>query len=364
MNQFHPTRILVPTDFSEASTAALREGVLLAERSGGVVDVVCADLLLPEVDVEDIFGRHGGVDPTALRQAEERLQNYVLAHVPSHVRGGSLFVVDSPVHAITEASRELQSDLIIMATHGRTGLPRFFLGSVCELVIREADIPVLSLPIRKMREADRHPHHTRKILCPINYSSVAMRALEHAGSLAELFDAELLVLDVVDPRDHTHSVGELYRLKSWVPAELHARCDYKQIELAFDSAEQLISFAAQSECDLIVIGAEHNRRSDESVVGATAERLTRLSDMAVLTVMEPRHGRGRQREAASTPGKDRQTQLIDRVPDAHFAHAAGEAPPSHWTPPASTSCSTASSSEEHYNENVRTETPAGCNRLQ
>jgi nucleotide-binding universal stress UspA family protein len=145
-------RILVPTDFSKFSEVALKYGAALAEKFDSELHLlhVVQDLALfiPEA--------MAAVPPVAppveqfAAAAREALARVVREmglgelRVQQHVREGT------PFYEIIQLAREQAMDLIVMGTHGHSGLVHVLLGSVSEKVVRKAPCPVLTV---------RHPEH-------------------------------------------------------------------------------------------------------------------------------------------------------------------------------------------------------------
>lgn len=137
--------ILIPTDFSEQSLKALDYAIGLAERFS-------SDLWL--VHVHEPFPRISdmaweGVDVTerdreALDRVKKSLQKIARERVPKGVRIDTEAINGQPVREIIKCARR-GADLIVMATHGRTGLKHVLMGSTTEAVIRRAPCPVLAL---------------------------------------------------------------------------------------------------------------------------------------------------------------------------------------------------------------------------
>jgi nucleotide-binding universal stress UspA family protein len=132
------TRILVPTDFSESSMAALELAAALARDQQGELLIVHVS---PEPDEgagaarifdEDARALHRLLDETRPRDAQVALR-----HLALHG--------DDPAAAIVAAAQREEVDLIVIATHGRSGIRRLLLGSVAEAVVRTATCPVLTL---------------------------------------------------------------------------------------------------------------------------------------------------------------------------------------------------------------------------
>lgn len=136
--------ILVATDFGPASTAALTYGRALAKTFG-------ARLHLLHV-AENFFLRPAMNDPYALRAAAARQLEDCLTAEDRADRAAHavLQVSDDTAEAITDYARAKPIDLIVVGTHGRTGVSHLLAGSVAERVVRTAPCPVLTV---------RHPEH-------------------------------------------------------------------------------------------------------------------------------------------------------------------------------------------------------------
>jgi nucleotide-binding universal stress UspA family protein len=145
-------KILVPTDFSKSSQNALSYAVAFAQKFGAAVHLlhVVQDLALfiPEA----MMVAPTGAPPVeqfheAARAALQRVVSELgVADVVIHPE----VVEGVPYDTIIRFARERDIDLIVMGTHGHTGLAHFLLGSVSEKVVRRAPCPVLTV---------RHPEH-------------------------------------------------------------------------------------------------------------------------------------------------------------------------------------------------------------
>lgn len=144
--------ILVPTDFSKSSDNALRYAVAFAEKFGAKLTLLHVVQDLTWFIPEAILAAPAAIPPaeqfhTAAQTALERLiksLNLNSLQIQGEVRQGA------PFHAIIEFARERSIDLIVMGTHGHTGLAHVLLGSTAEKVVRKAPCPVLTV---------RHPEH-------------------------------------------------------------------------------------------------------------------------------------------------------------------------------------------------------------
>ncbi|MBY0526479.1 MAG: universal stress protein [Gemmataceae bacterium] len=145
-------RILVPTDFSKFSQNALGYAAAFAEKFGAelyLLHVVqnLAVMIPDSVNVMPPVGPSMEQMTTAVRDALDRaIQENQLARFTVHkeVREGT------PFYEIIQVAKEKDVDLIVMGTHGHSGLAHVLLGSVTEKVVRKAPCPVLTV---------RHPEH-------------------------------------------------------------------------------------------------------------------------------------------------------------------------------------------------------------
>jgi nucleotide-binding universal stress UspA family protein len=138
---FHPRVILCPTDFSENSKAALRIARDLARQNGAALIVLhVADSLGPEglgyVEAETRLQPEGRVEE--LRQALRRI-----APPEPDLDPRYLLREGDPVAVVEQVVREQNCDLVVLGTHGRTGLDHLLMGSIAERIIRRCPCPVL-----------------------------------------------------------------------------------------------------------------------------------------------------------------------------------------------------------------------------
>jgi nucleotide-binding universal stress UspA family protein len=137
--------ILCPTDFSENAEKAIDFAVDLASKLGATLHLVHV-YQLPVYPIPD---GSFGVSQDFIAQTMDEL-NKGLAQLAARKKGAQiethLVVQGIPHREIVRMADELGVDLIVMGTHGRSGLPRLLLGSVAERVVRTATAPVITVP--------------------------------------------------------------------------------------------------------------------------------------------------------------------------------------------------------------------------
>ncbi len=140
--------ILCPIDFSDTSAHALETAIELATQLNAKIHLVHVyqypAFSMPEADLAtpiDLSLQDDYVE--RLKQQLEDLRN---KYSDSSISVGSTLAEGVPYVEIVETAKEINADLIIIGTHGRTGLSHMLLGSVAERVVRSSLVPVLSVP--------------------------------------------------------------------------------------------------------------------------------------------------------------------------------------------------------------------------
>jgi universal stress protein A len=139
---FKVKHILVPIDFSDCSKKALQYALPLAREQKAALTLLY--VVAPAYGA----GENGGIDygqlEASMREgAEKELAKLVVNEVRGEVSTDALVRVGSPAREIIETAKSLPADLIVISTHGRTGLKHVLLGSVAEHVVQGAPCPVL-----------------------------------------------------------------------------------------------------------------------------------------------------------------------------------------------------------------------------
>lgn len=150
---FRLKKIVVPTNFSACSQKALQYALPFAEEFGArivlvhVVEPVFVpeNLLLAAPELPELGA-------TMVTHARNKLARISTQTVPAAIKVDLIVRVGRPYQEIIEAARAEDADLIVIATHGYTGVKHVFMGSTAERVVRHSPCPVLTV-----REAGREP---------------------------------------------------------------------------------------------------------------------------------------------------------------------------------------------------------------
>ena len=139
-------RILVPIDFSIHSKNALRYAVSMAEQFGASVHLVY--VVEPTIYPADLgFGQvvFPGVEEELSTKSAEELKSLIEDEIGDRVKAFSVVRAGKPHQEILQEAVEQNVDLIVVATHGHTGVEHMLFGSTAERVVRNANCPVLTI---------------------------------------------------------------------------------------------------------------------------------------------------------------------------------------------------------------------------
>lgn len=287
--------ILVPTDGSEWGTAAAKHAFALARLEGGAVHA------LSVVETRDF---EQAVFPADVRtQARSAIEQSAADAVDRIAQLGeeagcpveTTVLEGVPHDAILDYADDVDADVVVMGTHGRSGLERFLLGSVTERVLRSTDRPVLTTHPTE----DETPEYAN-ILVTTDGSDGAGVAIEQAVSLASETGATLHALSVVDARSFATS-GELDgSMVAAIQRELDAVADEAvgEVESAAAAADvpvlsdvdvglpadEIRQYVEEHDIDLVVMGTHGRSGVDRVLFGSVTEAVIRGVDVPVLAV--------------------------------------------------------------------------------
>ena len=192
--------ILCPVDFSEASRAALCYAAALTDHFGARLTVITVDdPLLAHAAAMEVL------DPPLAVQSEaelRRFSNDVLPHLAARAKMLDFRVATGkPATEILRAARATNADLIVIGSHGRSGLQKMFFGSTTERVLRETTVPVLVT--REERPASASPseiaHSIHRVLAPVDLTSASTCQVTFAAAIAKNLRVPLIVAHIVEP---------------------------------------------------------------------------------------------------------------------------------------------------------------------
>ncbi|MCU0598655.1 MAG: universal stress protein [Desulfobacterales bacterium] len=292
-------RVFCATDFSDFAKDVVAYGVTLAKEFHAKL-YVCHVIDLPAaatygeavtVPIEN-QNRFMGY---ARREIERLIGNAPIEFQP-------LITIGNTTEEIARLAEEQMADLVITATHGRSGLKRFFLGSVTERLMRTLPCPMLV--IRGAEEKSGPKQHKKfpfkRVLVGCDFSSDSEYALDYSISIAQEFESELHLVHVVEPTGYkdlfklSSDPGERFKeelydtiqdkLKTLVPQEALNWITLKTKLLVGKPYEELVRYAQLKDMDLIALGTRGRGMVEEILVGSTTDRVIRQAPCPVLSI--------------------------------------------------------------------------------
>lgn len=288
--------VLCPVDFSDASRIALRfAGTIAAHVHARMIVLAVEDPLLTEAIS---LGTGAVWEPGETRK---ELQHFVTRALHARL-AHSLdlryeVAVGNPAHEILQTAQREKSDLIVMSTHGLTGMRKLFFGSTTERVLRETTVPVLATA--PTDEAPSNIEDIRRligrILIPVDLTPASLHQVQVGRRLSEALGVPMIATHVVEPvrsplaaklhlpsiemERRTRAEDALNELLATVPRKLHPEA----LVTFGDPAEEIIKVARDRKAGLILVGL-HGSPMTGPRMGSVTYRVLCLAHALVLAL--------------------------------------------------------------------------------
>src|SRR6266496_5682623 len=199
--------ILVPIDFSQMSMQALETATPLARRFAASIHLAhvrqfdCAgdcSAPAPPMPPFSLMTHEQDEEKKVLKELNGLAREYGVSTPICHVLGGA-----PPFDEICRVAQEIPADLIVMPTHGRTGLKHVFLGSTAERIVQHSSCPVLVTRGNALQSNNGSRFKIKTILVPVDFSSCSREGLRYGIGVANEFGARIILL-------HATYLGYIY----------------------------------------------------------------------------------------------------------------------------------------------------------
>jgi nucleotide-binding universal stress UspA family protein len=286
------SNILIPVDFSNASRKAMHYATHLALRFGAKLT---ATHIIPS------FAAFNYAFPDDPREFEQKAfvetRRLLPAEIPEAYRDrlNSQTIVkcgdvrDELLGIVTDEN----VDLIVMGTHGRRNLERFFLGSTTETILRRVPVPILTVSERGTEQQTDLPFDVpfRRILYATDLPESNLPGLHYCADLARSLGAHLTLLHVMRPLEspafedeaelHAIRMGELHKA---IEREHGGDLDVATEVVRGTPHHEILKYAETINADLIVINLHSQGLLERALLGSTAERVIRSAPIPVLAI--------------------------------------------------------------------------------
>lgn len=292
------TRILLATDFSDASEEAMRQAHAIAARDHAVLGVCheVPEALRESAQVPPWLQSQLPDNAEIRRRAKIALERRAIELTSGGVKKVDAFLEEGEGHAaIVKRAEAFGADLVVVGSHGRTGLTRILLGSVAEKVVRHAPCPVL---------VARKGPATGPVVTATDFSEASKPGMRAAATEAARTGSTLVVLHVfplawpgatpyaVDAAGLSAALSDTEALKR-ASADLDAAIQEaargllvqtKGEVLVGDPATLIVQRAEALQARLVVVATHGRTGLARALMGSVAERVVRLAHTSVLAV--------------------------------------------------------------------------------
>ena len=271
--------ILVPTDFSENAAAAYDYAALLARKTGAtihllhILDVPYAE---PSPDGENKNKVDVHYMMELMKLTKLRISKLKKNKLFKNVNVIDVIEVGNVPSKIYQASKKYKVDMIVMGTHGISGFQESFLGSNAERVIRNAEIPVLS--VRDKIKSSK----ISTIVFATDFSKETELVLPAISKISEMFNARLILMKIITMVDFqsTHETEKQIE-EFWKQNKIY-KCP-TQIYYAYSREEGIRNFAGNAGADIIALGTHGRHGLAHFFKGSIAEEVVNHASLPVLT---------------------------------------------------------------------------------
>ena len=283
-------RVLCATDFSASADVALDWATAFARREKAELHVVHA-WQLPE-----LVSPAGGIIP--MPEVSTEIQREIEAGLRKACEGrsvtGQTIRKGPPDAEVAALATEIGADLVVVGTHGRTGLSHVLLGSIAERVIRLSPVPVVTVPLAWAERA-RASTLVRRMVCPTDLTAATEAAVADVIAMAERLGAEVDLVHVLDLPPYAlrsdDVLSEIERSVRHDLTELAERHRARAVGLKTHvrtgiAADAIVALASELDADLVALPTHARRGMARFFLGSVAERVARTAGRPVLTLRQ------------------------------------------------------------------------------
>jgi nucleotide-binding universal stress UspA family protein len=326
MKTLNIQNIIVPIDFSKMSVEAIQIARQLARRFGASIHLThvrefnyATDFVAPVPPMVPFSFMPYDGEPAALNELKKVARECDVPSASCDVLGGA-----PPFDEICRLVQTIPADLVVMRTHGRTGLKHVFLGSTAERVVQHSSCPVLVTRDRTLHANNGSRFRIRTILVPVDFSNCSREGLRYAIAFAKEFGARIILL-------HATYLGYIYaaegtglydipglqkaarktaerKMRELVRSVNFGNVKFETVFTEGSPVVDICAFAKDHDVDLIITSTHGLTGFTHVLIGSIAEQVVRRAPCSVLVVPSHPHIRAAKlaRMKAARPAAHRQ----------------------------------------------------------
>jgi nucleotide-binding universal stress UspA family protein len=211
-------------------------------------------------------------------------------------------ITGSPHQQIINYAHIEKTDLIIMSSHGRSGVTLWPVGGTVEKVLRQTGKPLLIVKVKEAQGPGPQVGLFKRILVPLDGSELGARVVPYVAAIAGKFDSEVILFHVVETGKHLHSLGridsvpireeELESLKKRASDSLNqesrifagSRAAVSPVVKTGNVAEEIVKYADENSCGLIALSSHGHSGLEAWIIGSVTNKILHASRKSLLFV--------------------------------------------------------------------------------
>ena len=311
MKTLNIQNIIVPIDFSKMSMQAIQIAKQLARRFGASIHLAhvrqfnyAADFVAPAPPMVPFsfmpYEENG--EQSALKELKNVASECGVSSANCDVLGGA-----PPFDEICRVAQTIPADLVVMPTHGRTGLKHVFLGSTAERIVQHSSCPVLVTRGNALKANNGSRFRIKTLLVPVDFSNCSREGLRYSIAFASEFKAKIILI-------HSTYLGYVYssegtaiydipglqkaarksaerKMRELVRSMNFGSVKYETVFTEGSPVIDICAFAKDHDVDLIITSTHGFTGFTHVLIGSIAEQVVRHASCSVLVVPSHPHVR-------------------------------------------------------------------------
>jgi nucleotide-binding universal stress UspA family protein len=269
-------KILIPTDFSKYADEAIEVGAQIAKKNDS--EIILIHMLELPGQMNDAITGATSIPEIMLfkRKAEETLKNIKNRPYLAGVKVTEVVRLDGAYHGINNYNKQHDIDLIIMGSHGATGINEILVGSNTEKVVRQSETPVLVIK-NKIND-----FKIQNIVFASDFSNEIKKPFQKVIDFAKLFESKLNLVMICTPNSFKSTSAARKIISDFV-------ADFNMPEYSFEIYNEnniekgIINYANEKDADLVAFGTHGRTGLNHFFSGSISEDLVNHAQKPVLT---------------------------------------------------------------------------------
>jgi nucleotide-binding universal stress UspA family protein len=284
-------KILVPLDTSPFAEEVLPSVIELARTFSS------------EIHLINICEAHKGTDAGVCQlYLEDKVEQISkgLAGKGNKIKAETL--TGSPGQKILSLAKEEKVDLIVMSSHGLSGVTLWPLGSTVDKVLRQTGQPLLIIKVKQAQGMPSQEGVFRRILVPLDGSELGGKVVPYVVEIASRFGSEVVLFHVIQTDKHLHSLGRIdsVPIREEEMASLRKRAEeylsqenrkfegsgaaVSSLVKAGNVAEEIIKYAAENNCQLIALSSHGHSGFESWIIGSVTNKILHAGNKSLFFV--------------------------------------------------------------------------------